>query len=66
MKPGSDTRRGEARFLTVPQVAERWQVSEKKVRRLISSGDLIAHRFGVQIRVSEADLIGYERINRQS
>lgn len=51
-------------FHTVAQVAERWQCSAKTVRRLIERGDLVAHRFGSQIRVSAADLTAYERVNR--
>ena len=53
-------------FHTVAQVAERWQCSEKTVRRLVERGELIAHRFGSQIRISEADLTAYERVNRHA
>lgn len=53
-------------FYTVKQVAERWQCSEKTVRRLIARGDLIAHRLGGCHRVSEADLITHERVNRDA
>ena len=44
------------RLLTIPQTAELLQVSEKKVRRLIKSGELVAHRVGRQLRISEGDL----------
>lgn len=53
-------------FYTVKQVAERQQCSEKTIRRLIARGELVAHRFGSQIRISEADLSAYERINRRA
>ena len=53
-------------FYTVKQVAERRQCSEKTVRRLIARGELVAHRFGSQIRISEADLAAYERVNRRA
>lgn len=53
-------------FYTVRQVAQRWLCSEKTVRRLIERGKLIAHRFGNQVRISEADLTAYERINRHA
>lgn len=53
-------------FYTVRQLSQRWQASEKKVRREISSGKLIAHKFGSQIRISETDLSAYERINRRA
>ena len=51
-------------FFTIQQVAARWQVSAKKVLRLIKNGDLIAHKFGVQWRIAQTDLITYERLNR--
>ena len=51
-------------FHTIQQTATRWQVSTKKIRRLIQKGDLIAHRFGAQWRIATADLIAYERLNR--
>ena len=51
-------------FWTIKQLADRWQCSEKKVQRMIAKGDLIAHRFGRLVRVSQGDAITYERINR--
>jgi len=51
-------------FFQVGQVAERWQCSEKKVRRLIENGELVAHRFGRLVRISLADLVAYERQKR--
>jgi excisionase family DNA binding protein len=53
-------------FWTVKQVAERHLTSEKKVRREIDSGHLVAHRFGGQIRIRTADLVAYERVRRMS
>lgn len=53
-------------FHTVRQLSQRWQTSEKKIRREIASGKLIVHKFGSQIRISEADLTAYERINRRA
>jgi excisionase family DNA binding protein len=47
------------RFLSVAEVAERFGVSEKTVRRKIASGDLPAHRVGKLIRVSERILAAY-------
>lgn len=52
-------------FYTVKQYAKRRQCSEKTVRRDIKSGKLIAHKFGSQVRISEADGATYERINRR-
>ena len=51
-------------FWTIKQLADRWQCSKKKVHRLIAKGDLVAHRFGRQIRISRGDAINYERIHR--
>ena len=53
-------------FHTVGQLAKRWNCSEKKVRREIKNGKLIAHTFGSQIRISDADRTTYERINRRA
>ncbi|MFQ5757478.1 MAG: helix-turn-helix domain-containing protein [Acidiferrobacterales bacterium] len=52
------------RYLTVPEIADRWQCSKRHVRRVIASSRLTAHRFGRLVRVTEADLEAYERINR--
>lgn len=52
-------------YWTVAQIAERWQCSEKKLRRLLKKGELIAHRFGGQLRIAEADLRSYERLHRE-
>ena len=54
------------RFHTVVQVAERLQVSARTVRRWIERGDLVAHRFGSSLRVSEPDLAAFERLHRQA
>ncbi len=51
-------------YHTVSQIADQWQCSERQVRRLIASGQLIAHRFGRLLRVSEADKRACERANR--
>jgi len=51
-------------FHTVPYIAERWDCSEKHVRRVIKKGDLVAHKFGNLLRVSNDDLLRCERMNR--
>lgn len=43
-------------FHSIPQVADRFQVSEKTVRRWIEQGLLPVHRLGRQIRISDRDL----------
>ena len=45
-----------ARFYTVAQIADLLKVSTRSVRRWIAKGDLRAHRFGRQVRISETDL----------
>jgi excisionase family DNA binding protein len=44
------------RFFTVRQVAEMLAVSTRSIRRWISDGELLAHKFGRQVRISEIDL----------
>ena len=51
-------------YYHVRQVATRWQVSERKVYRLVKRGELVAHHFGSQLRISEADLNTFERVHR--
>ena len=52
-------------FLTIAQVATRWQVDEKTVRRLVWRGELTVHHIGQQIRIATHDLVAYERLNRR-
>ena len=51
-------------YWTIPEIADRWQCSERHVRRLIASGQLTAHKFGRLVRVDEADLKVCERVKR--
>jgi excisionase family DNA binding protein len=44
------------RLLTVPDVAQRLQVSERAVRRWIAEGRLPAVRLGRAVRIRPADL----------
>ncbi len=43
-------------FYTVAQVADLLAVSTRSVRRWITAKDLLAHKFGRQVRISEIDL----------
>ena len=52
-------------FWTPKQLANRWQISERSVIRKLSCGDLIGHKFGELWRVSDADRINFERLNRR-
>jgi excisionase family DNA binding protein len=43
-------------LFTVGEIAKLLKVSTKSVRRWIEAGDLIAHRLGRQLRITESDL----------
>ena len=49
-------------FYTVADLAERWKVSERHVRRLIDSGALKVSRIGKAIRIPAANVSLYEAI----
>ena len=53
------------RLLTVRATADRLQVAEKTVRRLIAAGELPTHRIGGCVRVSEDDLLVFLSKARQ-
>tara|TARA_A100001037_G_scaffold54858_1_gene47211 strand:- start:1426 stop:1629 length:204 start_codon:yes stop_codon:yes gene_type:complete len=64
----SDTHRADttiAALLTLKQAADTLQVSTKTVRRWVQSGELIHHRFGRQLRISEIDLQAFIDAGRQ-
>ncbi len=44
------------RFYTVAEVADLLVVSTRSVRRWIAERQLLAHKFGRQVRISEIDL----------
>lgn len=48
-----------SKFLTVKEVAERLEVSDRTVRNWISKGILSAHRFGKLIKISESDITDF-------
>jgi hypothetical protein len=45
-------------------LAARWQVSLKSVRRIVARGELKVHRIGHQIRVSPEDAASFEKLHR--
>ena len=53
------------RWLTIGNVAELLQVSERTVRRWIDGGDLAAHQLGRQWRIFNKDLEAYLHSRRQ-
>jgi excisionase family DNA binding protein len=60
-----EQRKSISSFLTLNQTAETLKVSVKTVRRWIVSGELIAHRFGRQLRISNDDLQSFIKLRRQ-
>lgn len=56
----SEPTRNASALLTMPQIAERWQVSIETVKRRIRSGQLTALKLGRCVRVSPACLVDYE------
>lgn len=51
---------GRKAFYTVAELAVRWSLSERHIRRLIEQGDIIAHRIGRAVRVSAANVALFE------
>lgn len=54
------------KFYSVPRVAELLGVSERSVWRWLDQRELIAHRFGRSVRISEEHLRAFLAKNRQS
>ncbi len=52
-------------LLTLEDLATRWQVSLKSVRRIVARGELKVHRIGHQIRISLEDVTTYEKLHRE-
>ncbi|RWP11835.1 MAG: DNA-binding protein [Mesorhizobium sp.] len=52
-------------FLTIPDVADLLQLSEKTIRRLIATDQLPAHRLGRQWRISPGDLESFMSSRRR-
>jgi excisionase family DNA binding protein len=49
----------------VSHIAERTNLSTREIRRQIAEGNLIVHRFGRAIRISEADFQRFIAARRQ-
>jgi excisionase family DNA binding protein len=52
------------KFFTIAEVAERLHVATRTVRRWIVAGDLVVHRVGYVVRVSEGDLRSFLALHR--
>jgi excisionase family DNA binding protein len=49
-------------FFTVNELAERWRVSTRHVRKMIGDGSLQPTRFGRAVRISLREVLGYEAL----
>ena len=56
----------DVRLQTIPDVAERCQVSEKTVPRWIDAGDLVAYQLGRQWRIDPEDLQKFVKSRRSN
>jgi excisionase family DNA binding protein len=52
------------RYLTLPEVAERLQVSRRTVYRWIKGGELNAYQFGHEYRITESALKDFLEAHR--
>jgi excisionase family DNA binding protein len=55
----------ELNFLTIVEVADRVHVSTRTVRRWTDAGDLVVHRIGSVVRISEGDLRSFLALHRE-
>ncbi len=55
---------GPKHFYSLPEVANRYDVSVRTVRRWIKNGELVAHRIGHQLRISAEDISTFEKLRR--
>jgi excisionase family DNA binding protein len=51
-------------FLALPELAERWGVSARSVRRLIDAGQIEPTRFGRSVRIAATEVQRFEAQNR--
>jgi hypothetical protein len=47
-------------FFNVPDLKNRWRLSERQVRRILASGALTQTRFGSAVRVAVGEVLRYE------
>jgi excisionase family DNA binding protein len=53
------------KFFTIAEVAERVHVNPRTIRRWIVAGDLVVHRVGNVVRISESDLRAFLALHRE-
>jgi len=51
---------GRKAFYTVAELAVRWSLSQRHIRRLIEQDAIAAHHFGAAVRVSAANVALFE------
>jgi excisionase family DNA binding protein len=57
---------GTGRLLPIKEVADRFAISEKTVRRWVATGELPSIRLGRTLRISSVDLEQYIRVRRRT
>lgn len=62
--PSQESCSGPRHFYSLSDVADRYDVSVRTVRRWVDAGELVAHRFGRQLRISAEDLGTFEKLRR--
>jgi excisionase family DNA binding protein len=62
---GHRHRDDQSRFFTISEVAERLHVATRTVRRWIVAGDLVVHRVGSVVRISDGDLRAFLGLHRE-
>jgi excisionase family DNA binding protein len=63
-RPSTRRNRRAGNLRSIDELAERWDVSPRTVRRQIKSGALRAHRIGRLVRISDADAEDFLEQNR--
>jgi excisionase family DNA binding protein len=52
------------KFFTIDQIADALNVSKRTVRRWIKDGKLVAHRFGMAVRIAADDFAAFVAVHR--
>ncbi|MGE3703175.1 MAG: helix-turn-helix domain-containing protein [Hyphomicrobiaceae bacterium] len=56
---------GKTVWFTVPEVADRYKMDDRTIWRWVAAGKLRAHKFGRAVRISEQDLLDFEKASRR-
>jgi excisionase family DNA binding protein len=64
MAPPTDHQKGRMRHFTIGSIAAQLDVSPRTVHRWIADHQLVVHRIGRTVRVSEADLKAFLAAHR--